>query len=235
MDGENDHERPGLDEPPTSGVTVTVPVPAADADVYRYGATDPVLRVLVDDVDAAYTIRELARMTGFSHSTVRNAVETLAANGVVRVDAGGNRKQVSIEPNGLSKPEDPVLRVPQSEFHEPVREAVKRLRETLDGVEGIVVFGSVARGEADRRSDVDLWVLVDAERGTSQRRANEVAKELGQERFDGDRYEFRVLVESTRSAAALEDRLDEVLASGITLHDSETLRQFKREVTGRAG
>jgi predicted nucleotidyltransferase len=215
--------------------TLTISVPAPDTDIYRYEATDPVLRLLVDDAHATYTIRELGRLTGFSHPAVRNAVETLAANGLVHVETEGNRKQVTVNPGRLSKPTDPVLRIPQSEFHAPVREAVERLHEALDDVKGIVVFGSVARGDADRRSDVDLWVLVDADRGTNQRRANEVAKALGDERFDGDRYEFQVLVESTRSALALDDRLDDVLASGITLHDSETLQRFKQEVTARAG
>nr|WP_274326211.1 nucleotidyltransferase domain-containing protein [Halosimplex aquaticum] len=30
------------------------------------------------------------------------------------------------------------------------------------------MFGSVARGEADRRSDIDLWVLVEEDRMTNQ-------------------------------------------------------------------
>ena len=57
-----------------------------------------------------------------------------------------------------------------------------------------------------------------------QHRANELAKELGQERFDGDRYEFQILVESPESARGHGDRLEDVFADAITLVDSDELR-----------
>lgn len=46
---------------------------------------------------------------------------------------------------------------------------LKRLKEKLEGnVEAALVFGSVARGEADNRSDVDLFVILkDTEPGGS--------------------------------------------------------------------
>lgn len=216
--------------PPDSETTVAVPVPAKDTDLFRYEATDHVLRFLADNPHANCTIRELGRLTDYSHPAVKNAVDVLAANGLVHVEAEGNRKQVAIERSRLTKPDDPILKIPQSDFHAPVRTAVEQVRETLDDVEGIVVFGSVARGNADRRSDVDLWVLVQEDRGTNQRRANEVAKELGEERFDGDRYEFHVLVESVRSALSVGNQIEEALSSGITVYDTETLRRFKRNV-----
>lgn len=150
------------------------------------------------------------------------------------VEAGGNRKNVSINRDRLTKPDDPILQIPQSEFHAPVRTAVSRLRDELAGVIGIPVFGSVARGEADRRRDVDLWVVVQADRATNQRTANEIGKELEETRFDGDRYEFQILVESARFALHYSDRLEDVVASSITLYETETLQRFKREVLAGA-
>ena len=213
-----------------TGATVSVRVPADDGGLYRYGATDPVLRTLVDAPEASYGIRELARATGYSPRSVSNAVESLADNGIVRVDGGGNRTAVTLNPERVSVPDDPVLRVPQTAFHAPVRAALERLRAELTAAVGIVLFGSVACGEADRRSDIDLWVLVEAERGTNQRRAAAVVDELEGRRFDGDRYVFEVLVESTDSAAAYGDELDAILRGGITLYGTDTLRAFQREV-----
>lgn len=230
---ESDEANDGAAEdgsPAAGGASVSLSVPASDAAVYRYEATDPVLHFLVDNPLSEYTIRELSRVTSFSHTAVANAVDVLAANGVVDVDPAGNRKHVSINRNRLSKPDDPVVRIPQTEFHEPVAAATARLRDELADVRGILVFGSVARGEADRQSDVDLWVLVQSDRGTNQRRANDVATDLATERFAGDRYEFEPLVESVRSARDAGDELTEILASGITLYDTETLQRFKREV-----
>jgi predicted nucleotidyltransferase len=212
------------------GATITLAVPALDANLYRYEATNPVLHFLVDNPYANQTIRELSRLTDYSHPAVKNAVDVLAANDIIHVEAEGNQKQISINRSRITKPNDPILMVPQSEFHAPVREAVGQLRDTLNDIKGIIVFGSVARGTADRQSDIDLWVLVQDDRGTNQRQANEIATTLGDEPFDGDRYEFQILVESARSALSVGDRLTEILISGITVVDTQTLRRFKQEV-----
>jgi predicted nucleotidyltransferase len=148
------------------------------------------------------------------------------------VDTEGNRRLVSINRSRVAKPDDPVLRVPQSEFHPPLRAALDRIHADLSEVKGVLVFGSVARGRADRRSDIDLWVL--AGDRIEQHRANELAKELGQERFDGDRYEFQILVETPDSARSHGNRLKEVFADAITLVDSDTLHNLKHEVLSNA-
>jgi len=41
-----------------------------------------------------------------------------------------------------------------------VREAIDALVGRLNDILDVLVYGSVARGEADRQSDVDIWVLV---------------------------------------------------------------------------
>lgn len=229
-DRNNEHRRPE-DKESVHGATISIPIPASDANLYRYEATDSVLHVLADDPYGAYTIRELGRLTGFSHPAVINAVDVLERNDLVTANVTGNRKNVEINRNRLRTPDNPVLRVPQPEFHAPVRGAIDRLRDELAAVEGIVVFGSVARGTADRRSDVDLWVLVRSDRATNQRRANDLAKRLSEEPFDGDRYEFQILVESVGSALDVSDRLADVVGTGITLYETETLRRFTREIT----
>lgn len=86
------------------------------------------------------------------------------------------------------------------------------------------------RGQADRQSDIDLWALVPSDRGTNQRKANEIAKDLEERSFNGNRYEFQILVESSRSATSYSERLQEVLSSSITLYETEKLRRFKKEV-----
>jgi predicted nucleotidyltransferase len=126
-----------------------------------------------------------------------------------------------------------VLQIPQVEYHEPVRAALTRLREELADVRGVIVFGSVARGRADRQSDIDLWVLV-GEASGDQHRANEIATELGQQQFDGDRYEFQILVESLDSARGYRDRLAEIFTEGITLQDSAALQTLGSEMSDSA-
>lgn len=212
--------------------TVGLPVPASDPDLFRHTATDDLLRLLLDNPYDQFTIRELGRLTDNAAQSVKRAVDVLEANGVVLVETDGNRRLVGIRRTRVTKPDDPVLRIPQPEFHPPVHAALDRIQTELEEVEGVLVFGSVARGRADRQSDIDLWVL--AANRTDQHRANELAAELGRERFDGDRYEFQILVETPESARSHGDRLEDVFADAITLVDSDALRNLKREVMSDA-
>lgn len=213
---------------------LAIPVPAPDSTLYRYGATDHLLSILVDNPYAAFTVRELARATDYNSRSISQAVDVLAANDLVTTEHEGNKRLVSINRARLSKPGDRILGIPQPEFHRPVREAYDRLMASLADVRGIVVFGSVARGDADRQSDIDLWVLVGGEQATNQRKAHDIATELGNERFDGDRYDFQVLVESTTTAEEYGERLHDVFASGLTLYETAELRELKAEVLGNA-
>jgi predicted nucleotidyltransferase len=216
----------------TEQATVGLPIPTPEPDLFRHAATDDILRLLLDNPYKQFTIRELARLTDNAAQSVKRAVDVLEPNGLVVTKTEGNRRLVGINRARVSKPDDPVLQIPQTEFHPPVRAALDRLQAEFDDVKGVLVFGSVARGQADRQSDIDLWVLA-GDRG-QQHRANELAKELGQERFDGDRYEFQILVETPDSARGHGDRLENVFTDAITLVDSETLRELKREVLSDA-
>lgn len=213
--------------------SVRLPVPTPAPGLFKHKATNDVLGLLVDNPYETFTIRELSRLTDHSTYSVKSAVDVLEANGLVVTERAGNQRPVGINRSRLTKPDDPVLRIPQVEYHEPVYAALTRLREELDDVRGVLVFGSVARGRADRQSDIDLWVLV-GEASGDQHRANEIAKELGQQRFAGDRYEFQILVESLDSARGYGDRLTEILTEGITLHDSQALQDVKSEVVNDA-
>lgn len=212
--------------------TVGVPIPATQPDLFRHTATNDILRVLLDNPYERCTIRELARLTDNAAQSVKRAVDVLEANGMVETESEGNRRLIGINRDRVSKPDDPVLRIPQADFHRPVRGALDRLQQELTDVSGVLLFGSVARGHADRQSDIDLWVLA-GDRG-QQHHANELAKELGEERFDGDRYEFQIMVETPESARGHGDRLEDVFADAITLVESEDLRRLKQAVLSGA-
>jgi len=226
----NEKTNKDVKEDNQDGITITVPIPPNNPKMFRFEATEKVLLILSDNPYTDYTIRELARVTGYSHPAIKNAVDILSENDIIVMEEKGNKKRVSINRSRLKKPDDPILQIPQEEFQEPVRCTVEKLKENLEEVKGILIFGSVARGAADRRSDIDLWVLVQSDRATNQRKANEIAKEYGKKKFKGNRYEFQILVESTKSAMHFDKKLNKVLSSSITLYETETLRRFKNEV-----
>ncbi len=216
-------------EGPKEGSYVRVPVPLGDPDAFRYGATADILHLLVDNPDREFTNRELHRVTGKGLSSVNAAVDTLEALGVITVDRSGRANAVRIDPEMLVKSDDPVTTIPQSEYHAPVRAILTGLEERVGDDVGVVLFGSVARGTADRTSDIDLFVVVEGDRMHAQREAHAIEQEIVDEQFDGDRYEAHIIVEP-RDSAANHDRIDDILTEGLTLRDSPALDAVKQEV-----
>ena len=213
-------------------MAVEVRLPLPEEQVFRYGAMDDILEILARNPSEEFSNRELQRLTGYGGPSVSKALSLLAAMGlVIRADTG-NRTLYRIDERRLRSTDDPLLEIPQAEFREPLRRFVRRVEEVLSSIAGIVCFGSVARGEADRTSDVDVFVLVgDGEDPVSARRTvADMVRDLEEERFDGDRYEFEVFVESPESARKRGNDLQPILQEGIPLLESETLRAVKRDV-----
>lgn len=136
-----------------------------------------VLEVLIDQPYATYSMSELANLTGANKGTISKAVRLLSELDVVETAQDGRTQQVRINRERLTKP-DPILSIPQGEFHQPVQAFLQRIQDELDELVGVVLFGSVARGEADRASDIDLLVIVDEDRTAARRTAQSVVSDL---------------------------------------------------------
>lgn len=215
------------------GIRVCVDVdPDADAGIFRSETADEILRLLVDANDSEFTISELADATGVARSTVWRAVDLLDEIGVLHVRETPQRKYVAIDPKRLEM-DDPILAIPQSEFRPPVRRLVDDVRSALDEADaierlvGIVLFGSVARGEADRRSDIDLFVVVEGDRTAARQTVADVVSDLRDVRFDGDRYDFEPYVESVASARRAGAKLRDIFEEGITLYEDDGLQAIR--------
>lgn len=209
--------------------------PDPDTDVFRIEAADDILRLLADAHETEFTILDLVDATGVARSTVWRAVELLDSIGAVRIRETAQRKYVAIDPERLEKG-DPILAIDQPEFHKPIRAFVRRVRDSVseaddvDTVIGIVVFGSVARGEADRQSDIDLFVVVDGDRTSARRLVTDVVAELREQRYDGERFDFEPYVESTESARRAGTKLREIMTEGITVYGDDQLQSIRKTV-----
>lgn len=123
---------------------------------------DPSIRLrtvelLVSLPEKEFTGREIARLLGVSHSNVQRALRVLVENGLTskkrigRADVfWANRSHFTFK----------ALR----ELFRVKRELPERIEEDLlsafreSGI-SVTAFGSYARGEADRRSDMDILVI----------------------------------------------------------------------------
>ena len=216
----------------SSGASISLSIPPLDPDLFKHKATSDILLFLTNHRFSDFSLRELATQIGHSHQSVRRAVNVLSANDLVVESPESNQRLVQINRQRLSIPDDPILRIPQSEFHQPVKTAVTKLHENIIDVVGIILYGSVARGDADRRSDIDLWVLTRSGRAESQRKANTIARDLEDTEFDGDRYAYDIDVEAVQAIPTYSEDIREIIVSGIPVYktsDFETVENLVLE------
>lgn len=208
-----------------------------EADVFRIAAADDILRLLADAHETEFTIPELVEATDVTRSTVWRAVDLLESIGAVRVREGPQRNYIRINTDRLNK-DDPLLAIPQAAFRGPIRafldqvETAFTAEEDITALVGVVVFGSVARGEADRQSDIDLFVVVDGNRTTARQVVTDVVADLRDQRFDGDRFDFEPYVESMDSARRARSKLREIFSEGVTVSGGQQLDRLRKEVFG---
>lgn len=215
---------------PGEGSTIAVDVPARDSGLFRSQAVHEVLSFLSRYYAEEFSITELGEAVDYSQPSVSKAVDVLAANDLVVERREGTARNVRINRGRLSRPDDPFLRIPQPEFQLPVRAAVDELVDRLDDVVGVVLYGSVARGEADRRSDVDLWVLVEEDRMANQRTANRVRQDLEDREFDTGRYAYEIDVEALPAVPNYADEIREVLGDGLVVYETEAFETVRNVV-----
>jgi predicted nucleotidyltransferase len=209
--------------------TIALEYPFPEERVFRYQAMQDVLALLIEEPYEEFTVSQLAQMVDANQASVSKAISLLGELGPIQTRRDGRKQYVSIDRDRLTK-SDPVLSIPQSEFQKPVREFVYRVKEEIDELVGILLFGSVARGEADRASDIDLLVFVDDDRTQARRTVQAIVSDLEETKFDGNRYEFETLVESIESANRIGDRLRQQFDDGITIVRSDELSAIRTEV-----
>ncbi len=119
-----------------------------------------ILRVLYARPHRDCTIRDLARILDLSVGTVHPAVGQLAAVRVILTRRVGRSVAVRVNPAHLLSPALSSLFRAEAAAFIPVAEA---FAESLPakGLSGVVLYGSVARGEAGSHSDIDVLVVVD--------------------------------------------------------------------------
>ena len=223
-----------LKQKPDSGIAISLDIPTANPKIFGSNAIDNLLLFLCRNRNEQFTVRALHRNIEDSKSSISRAADLLVENDLLEEEHDGNRRLLTINRASLAVPDDPFLQIPQQTFYEPTKIAVETLKEKLDSPLGIVLYGSVGRGEADRKSDIDLWVLVDSDRPAQQRNANDARTSLEDRRFDGDRYSFDIDVEELSSVAAYEDDIADIVRTGITLYETDEFRTVTSMLTHTA-
>lgn len=215
----------------TAGVFITLPLP--DEQVFRYQAADDILELLFRNPYREFTITELRETTGHGGKSVDNAVQILDGLDLIEKERRGRHSLITINQEQIRKPDDPILEIPQAAFRKPVKEFLEKAEEKQgDNLAGVIVFGSVARGEADRASDIDIQTIVESDLMNARRELHEIRKDIENRKFDGNRYELQLLVESVESSRNYGEKLQEIFSEGIKIHTTERLHDVEEVVFG---
>ena len=202
---------------------ILLPIPTGEKRVFRNQSMDDILELLYRNPHSEFGVRQLREITEHGAKTVDTAIKLFIQLGLIDTRRDGNKKLISINRNRVQKPEDPILEIPQEEFQDPAKAFLDRVDRAEPDIVGVLLFGSVARGEADRASDIDLQVIVSGELTEARRELHDIRQEVEGQEFDGERYELQLLVESTTSAESYGDRLREIFSEGIKLRETDKL------------
>ena len=116
--------------------------------------------------------------------------------------------------------------------HQKVIDALKEqlLAEFADEVHSIVLFGSVARGEANADSDVDVLIISDASR-ENKRRMHDISTHIDLETEVFTQLMFFSNRRLERAARMRSWFFIDVMNEGVILYDDGTYRRVRQEYT----
>ncbi len=172
------------------------------------GAQGAVLAALLR-TDAPLTGRQIHGLVSASYSlwTVQEALKALSRLGLINTATFGRAGVHTISEGNISV-------APLRALLDPIAALTTTVREEVgDQVQSVVLFGSIARGDSTRASDVDLAVITSAAWEGRSNLEDAVRTGLGNA--------CDVLVfapeEFTRLASAGEPVVAEILADGVAL------------------
>lgn len=175
------------------------------------------------------TGRELATDIGASHEGVRQVLLALEEQGLVVSQSAGRSRMVALNRDHLAVPVIEALADLRARFFERLQAVVASW--PVPRPESVVVFGSVARGDSDVASDVDV-LLVRPERVAPDDpawldRAAGLAASV--ERWTGNRcelieYTARELRKPVRARSAF---VEAIIAEGVTVFGKPLDRLLK--------
>ena len=147
------------------------------ADILSSRVKAEVFRLLFGPGGAQLHLREIERQSGLAVGTVRQELERLTSLGLVEKTADGNRRLYAARRQHPLYPDIRNLVLKTSGLADA-------LRAELAGdkaVQAAFVFGSVARGDEQAHSNIDLLVIGSIGLRALTRRLSGVAARLGRE------------------------------------------------------
>jgi predicted nucleotidyltransferase len=117
-----------------------------------------VLSLLFGQPDRTFHASEIIRLAASGSGAVQRELKRLSEAGLVDVDISGNRKFYRANRKSPLFEELHGLIVKTSGLVEPLRDALQPL---ANGIDAAFVYGSIAKGNDNAHSDIDLMIIAD--------------------------------------------------------------------------
>lgn len=182
---------------------------------------------LLARADRALTGRAIERESGASHGGIQRALEHLVGEGIVTRERAGRAFLYRLNRDHLAAPWIEGLALLRLELIDRLREHVAAWERSAAAVS---LFGSAARGESGRGSDIDLLVVRRADVDYDDRVWREQVGSLEQAAARWTGNDARVLELAVDELAADEPVVDNAATEGIELSGSlrRLLHQARR-------
>ncbi len=148
----------GTKEPLRVSEAAAIYATASLSDALFTHTQQRVLGALFGQPGRSFSISELIHRTGAGSGAVQREVARLAGSGLLSVERIGRQKRYRANPEAPIH--DELVGIVRKTFGlvAPLRDA---LAPFGDAIRAAFVFGSIAKGEENGRSDIDLMVLSD--------------------------------------------------------------------------
>ncbi len=190
-------------------------------NVFRYAIARDILLFLGKNRYKQFTISDIARNLDIRPNTgnLRRALQALVLAGLLDEKKEGRGKFLKIKDDVILYPKDPYIQIPQVEFREIVRDIVEKVKRDRRVVK-VILFGGVARGTADRMSDID-FLVVSKDVIAIQNKTSKIAHNCRTGKMFDQRYGISIRVIDVEELKKPRGFVKDALLEGIVLYERD--------------
>jgi len=130
-----------------------------------------IISLYTENYNARYGVREMARKLNVNHQTVLNHLNLLVENNILAYERKGRNKEFSSNLDNINTKLliDAAEALKSYAFLSKEQKIKIIIQEIKKVVDTIIVFGSYAKGLYDKKSDLDLLILGEADKPSINR------------------------------------------------------------------
>jgi predicted nucleotidyltransferase len=180
---------------PFSGkMYIKVPIQnAATEKIFRWSYARDLLMLLAKNPYDSFTVSEIiSRLDIKSRDSLSKLLDAMKDAEIIESVRVGRKRFISINKEYIEIPKDPLFQIPQKEYRKVLKIILDKIIKNRD-VRKVILFGAMARGTADRMSDIDILV-VGKNISKLQNRLSKISYDAKSGRILPERFELNIKI-----------------------------------------